>query len=55
MTIASLTTDAGTGIVAALGVAWDIMTANPLLMLFLGAGIISLGFYFFKKAKRTAK
>lgn len=31
------------------------MTANVLLTLFVGAGIVSLGFRFFKKAKGAGK
>ena len=31
------------------------MTANPLISLFVGASVISLGFAFFLKAKRTAR
>ena len=37
------------------GSTWDIMTANPLLLLFLCASIVSLGFAFYKKAKRAAR
>jgi len=38
-----------------MGITWDLMTANPLLTLFVGAGIVSLGFRFFRKAKGTAR
>lgn len=55
VTIASILTEAGETIGSAIGVTWDLMTANPLLTLALGAGIISLGFAFFRKAKRTAR
>ena len=55
VTISSLITEAGTGITAAMGVTWDLMTANPLLTLFVGAGIISMGFTYFRKAKRAAR
>ena len=55
VTIAGLTTSAGEGIVAAVGVVWNLMTANVLLTLFVGASIISLGFRFYKKAKGAAK
>ena len=33
---------------------WDIMTSNPLLLVFLCGGLIGLGFKFFAKAKRAA-
>ena len=55
VTVASLISEAGTGITSAMGVTWDLMTANPLLTLFVGAGIIALGFKFFRKAKGAAK
>ena len=38
-----------------MGVTWDLMTANPLLTLFMGAGIITLGFTYFRKAKRAVR
>lgn len=53
--IATAISEAGTNITAAMGVTWDLMTANPLLTLFLGAGIISLGFAFFRRAKRAVR
>lgn len=34
---------------------WDIMTANPIIMVFLCAGLITLGFSLFRKAKRAAR
>lgn len=55
VTIASLLSEAGTTLGSAIGVVWDIMTANPLLSLATGAGIVTLGFAFFRKAKRTAR
>lgn len=55
VTIASLVTQAGTAITSAMGVTWDLMTANPLLTLFVGAGVVSLGFKFFRKSKGLAK
>lgn len=55
VTIASLVTEAGTSITSAMGVTWDLMTANPLLTLFVGAGVVSLGFKFFRKSKGLAK
>lgn len=53
--IATAISEAGTNITAAMGVTWDLMTANPLLTLFLGAGIITLGFGFFRKAKKSVR
>lgn len=53
--IATAISEAGTNITAAMGVTWDLMTANPLLTLFLGAGIIALGFGFFRKAKKSVR
>ena len=53
--IATAISEAGTNISAAMGVVFDLMTANPLLTLFLGAGIVTLGFTFFKKAKKSVK
>lgn len=34
---------------------WDIMTSNPLLMVFIAASLLSLGFTFYRKAKRAAR
>jgi len=50
-----LITGAGPAITSAMGVTWDLMTANPLLTLFVGAGVVSLGFAYFRKAKRVAR
>lgn len=55
VTVASLLSEAGTTITSGLGIVWNLMTANPLLTLFLGAGIVTLCFRMFKKAKGTAK
>lgn len=55
VTVATLLTQAGTALTAGLGIVWDMMTANPLLTLFLGASVVSLAFVFFKKAKGAAK
>ena len=46
---------AGTTITSAVGFVWDMITANQLLTFFLGTTVLSIGFGFFKKAKRTAK
>ena len=37
------------------GDVWDIMTANPILTLFICAGLVTLGFSIFRKAKRAAR
>ncbi len=34
---------------------WDIMTANPILTLFICAGLVTLGFSIFRRAKRAAR
>ena len=54
ITAASLITEAGTAITAGISMVWDVMTGNPLLVVFVGASLVSLGFRFFRKAKRTA-
>lgn len=55
MTVASLLSDAGTTLTSGIGIVWNIITANPVLTLFVGASIVGLGFTFFKKAKRAAR
>lgn len=55
VTAASLLTSASTVLVSGVGVVWDMVTGNPLLALFVGASIVSLGFSFFRKAKRSAR
>ena len=55
MTVATLLASAGDTLADGIEVVWDLMTANPLLTLFLGAAVVSLGFRFFKKAKSAAK
>ena len=37
------------------GDVWDIMTANPLLTVFICAALVSLGFSIFRRAKRAAR
>ena len=37
------------------GDVWDIMTGNPLLLVFICASLVTLGFTFYKKAKRAAR
>ena len=55
VTVASLLSEAGTTLASGIGIVWNIITANPILTLFVGASVVSLGFAFFKKAKSAAK
>lgn len=55
VTAASLLTEAGTVITSSIGIVWNVVIANPVLTLFVGASIVSLGFVFFRKAKRAAR
>jgi hypothetical protein len=34
---------------------WDIMISNPLLLVFICASLVTLGFSFYRKAKRAAR
>ena len=34
---------------------WDMMTANPLLLVFICASLVTLGFSFYRKATRAAR
>ncbi len=36
-----------------MGKVWTIMTSNPLLTLFLAAGVLSIGLVIFRKVKKT--
>lgn len=45
----------GTTLVEAVELVWDMITANALLVFFLGTSIVSMGFGFFRKAKRAAR
>lgn len=55
VTIATMLTSAGTTISSAMSQVWTICTSNELLELAVGASVLSLGFVFFRKAKRTAR
>ena len=55
VTIASMLTAAGTNVSAALTQVWTILTSNELLELSVGASVLSMGFMFFNKARRTAR
>lgn len=54
VTVSGLLSEAGTTIASAISTVWNIITANPVLTLFVGAMVLSLGFTFFRKAKRAA-
>lgn len=47
-------TEAGTTLAAGVNVVWDLMTANPWLTLMIGVSLVSMGFGFFRRAKRAA-
>ena len=34
---------------------WDVMTGNPILCVFIGVSLLSIGFAVFRKAKRAAR
>ncbi len=38
-----------------LKIVWDLIVSNPVLELFVGASILSLGFVIFRKAKNAAR
>ena len=42
-------------LVGVMGDVWSVMTANPLMCVFLGASLFSVGIWVFKKVKRAAK
>lgn len=44
-----------TDVVSYMGTALNFVTDNPVLMLFLAGGIVSMGFGLFRKAKRSVK
>ena len=53
VSIAGLLSDAGPIITTGMDTVWDLVTANPLLTFFVGCSILSVGFRFFRKAKRA--
>ena len=55
VSIANLITEAGTTLGAAIGVVWELMTANAWLTLGIGASVIGMGFTYFRKAKRATR
>lgn len=42
-------------LVGVMGDVWSVMTANPLMCVFLGASLFSVGVWVFVKVKRAAK
>ena len=54
MTIASILENTST-LATVVGSVWELMTGNPLLLVFICASLVSLGFVFFRKAKRAAR
>ncbi len=55
VTTAGMLTEAGEFLSSGIGVVWDLMTANPILTLFIGASLVTLAIGFFKKIKGVAK
>ena len=53
-TLAPVTTAMST-LVTVMGVVWEVMIANPLLVVFLGASLLTVGIKLFKKVKSAAK
>lgn len=54
MTIASILENTST-LATVVGSVWELMTSNPLLMVFICGSLLSLGFTFYRKAKRAAR
>ena len=52
--LATALTEAGEVVVSGIGIVWNLMTGNAWLTFMLGVTLISLGFRFFRKAKRAA-
>lgn len=55
VTASTLLTGATTVITAAMASVWDLITGNPLLIVYAGAGLLALGFRFFRRARRVAR
>lgn len=53
-TLAPIVTAMGT-LVEVMGEVWKVMTANPLLLVFLAASLFGVGIRIFKKVKSAAK
>lgn len=54
MTVATILDNTST-LTGVVGSVWDLMTGNPLLLVFICASLVSLGFTFYRKAKRAAR
>lgn len=55
VTAASLLTETGELVVTGLPIVWNIITGNVVLTIMVGASLLSLGFAFYRKAKRAAR
>lgn len=55
ITAASLLSAATTTMTTAMGSVWSLITGNPLLEVFVGSSLLTMGFRFFRRAKRTAR
>ena len=53
-TLAPVTTAMST-LVTVMGAVWEVMVANPLLVVFLAASLFSVGIRIFRKVKGAAK
>ena len=53
-TLAPVTTAMST-VVTVMGEVWEVMTANPLLVVFLAASLFGIGIRIFRKVKGAAK
>lgn len=54
VTVASLLSEATTVLTSAVSSVWSIMTGNVWMQFLIGASILSIGFRFFRKAKKAA-
>lgn len=52
---ASLLTQATDIVSSAMGSVWTMIIGNPLLIVYAGAGLLALGFRFFRRARRVAR
>lgn len=55
ITTSSLLSETGTVMAKGLKIVWDLIVSNPVLELFVGVSILSLGFVIFRKAKNAAR
>ena len=54
-TIVSLLSEVTTVAPQVMKLAWDLVVSNPLTTFFAGTGIATMGFMWFRKAKRIAR